>query len=121
MMMIQQDVDVVQQLTNLLPSYYEIIVPSIILDELDILKRKVKGKDKIAANIAKQIAQKEPFKIYDIKKTKHVDTMLLELCTLDDILCTNDRTLRQKARQNHITVIYLRQHRYLAVDGYIKR
>jgi hypothetical protein len=121
MMMIQQEVDVVQELTNLLPSYYEIIVPSIVLDELDILKRKVKGKDKLAASIARQIAVKEPFKIYEIEKTQHVDNILLKLCTTEDILCTNDRRLRQKAREKHITVLYLRQHRYLAIDGYIKR
>ena len=121
MMMIQQEVDVVQELTNLLPSYYEIIVPSIILEELDILKRKSKGKDKLAANIARQIATRKPFTVYDMTKTQHVDDMLLELCTTDDILCTNDKKLRQRARSQSITVVYLRQHRYLEVDGYIKR
>ena len=118
--MIQLDVDVITQLESLLPSYYELIVPSLVLDELDKLKKKSKGKNKLAASIALQIAKKEPFKQVTIDKTEHVDNLLLKYCTDQDVLCTNDRNLRKKARQHGITVVYLRQHRYLEVDGYIK-
>lgn len=121
MMMIQKDVDVVTQLTSLLPSYYELIVPSLVLDELDKLKRNSKGKNKLAATIALQIAKSEVFKTVQIDKTEHVDNLLLKYCTADDVLCTNDRNLRKNARELGISVVYLRQHRYLEVDGYIKR
>ena len=119
-MMIQLDVDVITQLESLLPSYYELIVPSLVIDELDKLKKKSKGKNKLAASIALQIAKKEPFKQVTIYKTEHVDNLLLKYCTGQDVLCTNDKILRKKARQLGITVVYLRQHRYLEVDGYIK-
>ena len=120
MMMFQLDVDIVMELQNLLPSYYDLIVPSIVIDELTTLKKKSKGKNKLAASIAYTIANKEPFNIVNIKKTDHVDNLLLKFCNDTDVLCTNDKILRKRARKRNITVVYLRQHRYLEVDGYIK-
>lgn len=120
MMMFQLDVDIVMELQNLLPSYYDLIVPSVVIDELTTLKKKSKGKNKLAASIAYTIANKEPFNIVNIKKTDHVDNLLLKFCNDTDVLCTNDKILRIRARKRNITVVYLRQHRYLEVDGYIK-
>ncbi len=120
MMMIQLGVDVVEELKLLLPSYYDLIVPSIVIDELTSLKRKAKGRDKLASGIALQIAQSEAFRIVEIDKDDHVDNLLLKFCTGDDVLCTNDKILRKRARKRGITVVYLRQHRFLEVDGYIK-
>ena len=120
MMMFQLDVDIVMELQNLLPSYYDLIVPSVVIDELTTLKKKSKGKNKLAASIAYTIANKEPFNIINIKKTDHVDNLLLKFCNDTDVLCTNDKILRKRARKRNITVVYLRQHRYLEVDGYIK-
>ncbi|MDO5822674.1 PIN domain-containing protein [Methanosphaera sp.] len=120
MMMFQLDVDIVMELQNLLPSYYDLIVPSVVIDELTTLKKKSKGKNKLAASIAYSIANKEPFNIVNIKKTDHVDNLLLKFCNDTDVLCTNDKILRKRARKRNITVVYLRQHRYLEVDGYIK-
>ncbi|MDO5824968.1 MAG: PIN domain-containing protein [Methanosphaera sp.] len=119
-MMIQLDVDVVTQLKSLLPSYYELVVPSLVIDELDRLKNNAKGKDKLAATVALSIAKSEAFSQVSIAKTEHVDNLLLKYCSSDDVLCTNDRNLRKKARELGITVVYLRQRRYLEVDGYIK-
>ncbi len=119
-MMFQLDVDIVMELQNLLPSYYDLIVPSVVIDELTTLKKKSKGKNKLAASIAYTIANKEPFNIVNIKKTDHVDNLLLKFCNDTDVLCTNDKILRKRARKRNITVVYLRQHRYLEVDGYIK-
>lgn len=119
-MMFQLDVDIIMELQNLLPSYYDLIVPSVVIDELTTLKKKSKGKNKLAASIAYTIANKEPFNIVNIKKTDHVDNLLLKFCNDTDVLCTNDKILRKRARKRNITVVYLRQHRYLEVDGYIK-
>ncbi len=120
MMMIQLKVDIITELKNLVPSSYMLIVPEVVLNELKLLKHKGKGKNKLSASIAYKIAQEEPFIIKSMKKTEHVDNMLLNYCTNEDILCTNDKNLRQRARKKGITVIYLRQHRYLEVDGHIK-
>ncbi len=119
MMMIQLGVDVVEELRMLLPSYYDLIVPSIVIDELISLKKKLKGNDKLACSIALQIAQGDSFIIESIDKTEHVDNLLLNLCTDKDVLCTNDKILRKRAKKRGITVVYLRQHRFLEVDGYV--
>ncbi len=120
MMMIQLKIDVTSQLRSVVPSKYDLIVPSIVIKELSHLRRKAKGKDKIAASVALKMAQEEPFINEYIEKNDHVDNLLLDYCTDKDILCTNDRILRKRARERQITVIYLRQHRYLKVDGYIQ-
>lgn len=120
MMMIQLGVDVVEELKILLPSDYDLIVPSIVINELTKLKTKAKGRDKIASRVALKIASNDPFEIVEIEETDHVDNLLLNYCTSEDVLCTNDKILRQRARKRGITVVYLRQHRFLEVDGYIK-
>lgn len=120
MMMIQLNIDVVYELRSLLPSYYQLTVPSVVLDELDNLRKNAKGKNKLAASIAYQIATKEPFVNVSLEKTEYVDNILLNYCTSNDVLCTNDKNLRKRARSKEITVVYLRQHRYLEVDGYIR-
>jgi len=48
-----------------------------------------------------------------------VDEALLSLASRRDIVCTNDKVLKEKIRRKGAPVIYLRQRRYLAVDGYI--
>ena len=118
--MIQLDVDIVTELKMLLPSYYDLIVPSIVINELKKLKTKKKGKNKLAAGIALKIATEEPFNVVQIKKDDHVDNLLLNYCSNDDVLCTNDKILRKRAKKRGITVVYLRQHKFLEVDGYIK-
>ncbi len=120
MMMFQLNIDVVEELKSLLPSYYDLIVPSVVINELTVLKGKSKGKDKLAASVALQITKKEPFVIDEIDKTDHVDNLLLNYCKDEDVLCTNDKNLHNRARKRGITVIYLRQHRFLEVDGYLK-
>ncbi|NOZ76808.1 MAG: twitching motility protein PilT, partial [Euryarchaeota archaeon] len=47
------------------------------------------------------------------------DEALLALASRDDIVCTNDKVLKEKIRRRGAPVIYLRQGRRLAVDGYI--
>ena len=120
-MMIQLDVDIVTQLKQLLPSYYDLIVPSPVINELKKLTKISKGKNKLAAKIALKIAEQPPFKTIKLEQNDHVDNILLKICNQNDILCTNDKTLRKRAKKRGISVIYLRQHKFLEVDGYIKQ
>lgn len=121
MMMIQLDVDIVTQLKLLLPSYYDLIVPSPVISELKKLTKNSKGKDKLAAKIALKIAEQPPFKTVKISQNDHVDNILLNYCNKNDLLCTNDKILRKRAKKRGISVVYLRQHKFLEVDGYIRQ
>jgi rRNA-processing protein FCF1 len=114
----QFPVDVVGELVNILPSYH-LYVPSYVMEELENIKSRSKGKARIAASVAIKIAHQEPFTIKELvrKKRESVDDALIRHAK---ILCTNDRELKQKAREKEIAVVYLRQKKYLAIDGHLK-
>lgn len=122
MMSAQFKVDVALELGRILPSC-KLLVPSAVLRELKNIKKISGGKNRIAAAIAIKTANSPPFEVLEMEQIKgeSVDDALLRLSEKTRILCTNDRELRRKARINGINVIYLRQRRYLDVDGHLKR
>jgi len=116
MMAAQFTLDPIEELERTLPSYH-LYVPSPVMYELEKIKKRSKGKNRIAASIALKIAKSPPFKLKKVSllKGEMVDDALLRISR---VLC-NDRDLRIKARKKGITVVYLRQRRYLAVDGHL--
>ncbi len=118
MMAAQFNLDIISLLEELSPSL-KLIVPSFIIQELEKIKERSKGKTKTAASVALKIANLSPvnIKIIPLLKGERVDDALLRI---SKVLCTNDRELRRKARKKGIIVIYLRQRKYLAVDGYFE-
>ncbi len=113
----QFPVDVVVELENILPSY-KLLVPSYVLEELENIKKRSRGKNRIAASVAIKIAQNPPFQVQEMERDQgeRVDDALLRQSR---VLCTNDRELRRRARNKGIPVVYLRQKRYLSVDGHL--
>ena len=118
MMAAQFPLDLVEELERTLPSYH-LYVPSRVLFELEKIKKRSKGKNRIAAAIALKIAKSSPFILKEVElyKGELVDDVLLRI---SQVLCTNDRELRNRARKMGISVVYLRQRRYLAVDGHLE-
>ncbi len=118
MMAAQFPLDLIEELERTLPSYH-LCVPSPIIYELEKIRKRSKGKNKTAASIALKIARSPPFEIKEVNLSKGemVDDALLRI---SHVLCTNDRELRSRARKKGIPVVYLRQRRYLAVDGHLK-
>ncbi|AEG18769.1 type II toxin-antitoxin system VapC family toxin [Methanobacterium paludis] len=117
----QFHVDIVGELERILPSY-SLVVPSFVVRELNYVKNRSKGKNKVAASIALKIAKTHPIKVVELEleKGEFVDDALLRISNAPKkVLCTNDRELRSRARKNNINVVYLRQRRYLAVDGHL--
>ena len=55
----------------------------------------------------------------ELKPDESVDDALLRLSGKSRLLCTNDRELRIRAREKNINVIFLRQRKYLDVDGHL--
>jgi uncharacterized protein len=117
MMAAQFNLDVVSQLQELLPTF-QFTIPSFIIHELKTIKERSGGKNRVAASIALKIAESKPFKIKEIllHEEEQVDQALLRI---SPVICTNDRELRKNARIKQIPVVYLRQRKYLAVDGYL--
>jgi hypothetical protein len=113
----QFNVDVITELENVLPSY-KLTTPSFVINELKGLKRNNKGKIRLNANLALKLANSSKVEIKDISllENETVDDALLRV---SEVLATNDIELKKRAKAMGITIVYLRQKKYITVDGKI--
>ena len=113
----QFNVDIISELEKILPSY-KLTTPSFVINELKGLKRNNKGKIRLNANLALKLANSSKIEIKDISllENETVDDALLRV---SEVLATNDIELKKRAKDKGITVAYLRQKKYIAVDGKI--
>ena len=113
----QFNVDIITELENLLPSY-KLTTPSFVINELKGLKNNNKGKIRLNANLALKLANSSKVEIKDISllENETVDDALLRV---SEVLATNDAELKNRAKNKGITVAYLRQKKYIAVEGKI--
>ena len=113
----QFNVDIITELENTLPSY-KLTTPSFVINELKGLKKNNKGKTRLNANLALKLANSSKIEIKDISllENETVDDTLLRV---SEVLATNDIELKNRAKNKGITIVYLRQKKYIAVDGKI--
>ena len=113
----QFNVDIITELEKLLPSY-KLTTPSFVINELKGLKKNSKGKVRLNANLALKLANSSKVEIKDISllENETVDDALLRV---SEVLATNDIELKNRAKDKGITVAYLRQKKYIAVEGKI--
>ena len=113
----QFNVDIIDELEKALPSY-KLTTPIFVINELKGLKRNNKGKIRLNADLALKLANSCNIEIKDIslENNETVDDALLRV---SEVLATNDIELKKRARKKGITVAYLRQKKYIAIDGKI--
>ena len=113
----QFNVDIITELENKLPSY-KLTTPSFVINELKGLKKNSKGKVRLNANLALKLANSSKVEIKDISllENETVDDALLRV---SEVLATNDIELKNRAKDKGITIVYLRQKKYIAVEGKI--
>ena len=113
----QFNVDIITELEKLLPSY-KLTTPSFVINELKGLKKNSKGKIRLNANLALKLANSSKVEIKDISllENETVDDALLRV---SEVLATNDIELKNRAKDKGITVAYLRQKKYIAIEGKI--
>ena len=113
----QFNVDIITELEKSLPSY-KLTTPSFVINELKGLKNNNKGKIRLNANLALKLANSSKIEIKDISllENETVDDALLRV---SEVLATNDIELKNRAKDKGITVVYLRQKKYIAVEGKI--
>lgn len=113
----QFNVDIIDELKKVLPSY-KLTTPIFVINELKGLKRNNKGKIRLNANLALKLANSSNIEIKDISLNDNetVDDALLRV---SEVLATNDIELKNRAKKRGITVAYLRQKKYIAIDGKI--
>ena len=109
--------NIIDELEKALPSY-KLTTPIFVINELKGLKRNNKGKIRLNADLALKLANSSNIEIKDIslENNETVDDALLRV---SEVLATNDIELKKRARKKGITVAYLRQKKYIAIDGKI--
>lgn len=92
--------------------YTECLVPASVLAELRSLVVKAeRGRDKLAARVALGLAER--CRVMD-EADRDADAAIERLAIAEKAaVFTNDRALKKRLSSNGITVIYLRQERYL--------
>lgn len=113
----QFNVDIIEEFKRVLPNY-KLVTTTFVIDELKGLKNNNKGKVRLAAGLGLRIAQSDEIEIRNISLNdgESVDDALIRI---SKVLATNDIVLKKKAKKNGIALVFLRQKKYLAVDGYL--
>jgi uncharacterized protein len=114
MVPMQFNVDIFSELLRL--GYSEYLVPFAVIEELKNLAAKSSGKDKSAARMGVALSQRckviEPS--CNAEYAKDADIIIENLAAQEGAaVFTNDGALKKRLSSKGITVIYLRQGRYL--------
>ncbi len=107
----QFGVDIFTELERL--GYYLFLVPAPVLRELRALAKLADGKkDRLAARIGLGLAKK----CKTVEALGEADLVLLDLALeMNAAVFTNDKELKKKLSSRGVTVVHLRQRRYLEI------
>ena len=113
----QFNVDILEEFKRVLPNY-KLVTTDFVIKELQGLKNNNKGKVRLAAGLGLKIAQSGEIEIRNVSlnEGESVDDALIRI---SKVLATNDIVLKKKAKSNGIALVFLRQKKYLAVEGYL--
>lgn len=114
-------VDIFTELQRLLEGRARCVVPSPVLEELQLIKLEAKPSLRRQAAFALKLAE----------RCERVDEVLRDGETVDELIirlaeawgcpvATNDTKLRRRLRERFIPVIYLREKSHLELDGAIQ-
>ncbi len=118
----QFGVDIISELNRILDVRFKILIPNVVLQELDVIERKARGKDLMAIRMAKKLAER--FDVVEIGRfgERPIDDQILNFATMNEriIVCTNDRSLKKRLRENGVPVVYLRSKKILELEGMLE-
>jgi rRNA-processing protein FCF1 len=116
MMQFQFHVDIEREVRRILDISYEVIVPSIVVDELRRLSKDGTQKEQAEARMAIELAK--TFKV--VESPGDGDTAILRLAEkLNAVVVTNDKKLRARLRAKDLANIYMRSRAFLTLEGHI--
>jgi hypothetical protein len=108
MIPVQFRVDIFDELQRL--GYNEFIVPSAVVDELNILVKRYRGEQKAASQVALSLCRRCTV----IEKSGIADDVIVELASeLNLSVLTNDVGLQNRLQKHEVPVIRLRQRNWL--------
>ena len=116
MMQFQFHVDIEREVRRILDINFDIVVPTVVLLELERLAKEGMQKEAGEARMALELA-----KTFRVEETPaDGDTAILRLAEkLNAIVVTNDKRLRARLRAKAIPNIYMRSRAFLTLEGHI--
>jgi rRNA-processing protein FCF1 len=113
-----EKIDVFTQLREL--GFNRFIIPSKVVEELENLKRSLRGREKLAARFALNLLS--TCKDCEIVEVEAVGTDVALLKTAEKygcVLITNDKNLKKRAKARSITVGYIREMRRIEIEDFV--
>ncbi|MCG3225481.1 MAG: 30S processome protein Utp24 [Candidatus Heimdallarchaeota archaeon] len=118
MLPLEKKINVSLELERLLPVSFEIVIPKIVVCELERIMRDSPPSTQRKAKLALELANK--YRILDSNTEGLADDELEKLAIENNsIVATNDSELRSKLREKGVAVITLHGKNKLALFGYI--
>ena len=103
-------IDIFTELERILKFKYEVFVTDGVISELKNIKN---------MNARGALSLLEDIEIIPTTE-KYVDDALLNIPSKNTIICTNDKILIKKLKKKGSPVIYIRQKKYLELNGYLR-
>ncbi|NJF24286.1 PIN domain-containing protein [Thermococcus sp. Bubb.Bath] len=118
----QFGVDIIRELERVIQARFRVAVPDVILQELDVIERKSRGRDLMAVRMAKKLAER--FDVVEVGRfgERPIDDQLLDFAVKNErvIVCTNDKGLKKRLRERGVPVVYLRSKKILELEGMLE-
>ncbi|MGQ4914899.1 MAG: PIN domain-containing protein [Candidatus Asgardarchaeia archaeon] len=117
---IKNRIDILSELYSLLTSPFKVVVLSGTIDEL---KRKYKslkvGKERKELQFAIKYASQFEIIPCPLEENKDMDDVIIDFAVKHKaIVATNDTKLRKKLRKFKVPTIFVREKKYLKINGY---
>jgi len=118
----QFGVDIIGELNRVLDVKFRIAVPDVVLQELEVIERKSRGRDLLAVRMAKKLAER--FETVEIGRfgERPIDDQIFDFAVKNErvIVCTNDKGLKRRLRERGVPVVYLRSKKILELEGMLE-
>jgi rRNA-processing protein FCF1 len=107
----QHGIDVFEELRAL--GYDQCVIPSAVSDELESLKSKVKGSDRVALAVALELSKRCEV----VEAPGNADDVIARLAKeMGAAVFTNDAALRKRLKKEGVKTIFMRSRHMLAVE-----
>lgn len=115
---VQFKVDVFSEVDRICNFNYQLCILDKSINELENIVKSQKGKSKRAAKIALQLIKTKNIKIISTKNIeKNADDSIVEIANkTEHIVATLDKELKKRLKQKGISLISLRQKKYLILS-----
>ena len=110
-------IDIIQAIADLVDFDYNLCIIDKTIQELRKITQSGSGKDKLAANIALELINKDLFTILPTTEDKIVDDLILDIAKNEKIVvCTMDKGLKTLLKSLKTTIITMRSQKHLILE-----